>query len=122
MDNETSKKKQSLRRVVLTPAASDILRNWKDQLQNQFPGFHVSERNLVEWSLSESAMLTRHQLHDLRGRFFDEVKHLEEVIHQLQLAASEEERSKIRRSLVAFIGPKNPPRVSKNDTKKTATT
>lgn len=121
MNNETSEKKQSLRRVVLTPAASDILRNWKEQLGNQFPGFEVSERNLIEWSLSESAMLTRHQLHDLRSRFFDEVRHLEAVIHQLQLAASEEERSEIRRSLVALIGPKTPPRVSKNDVEKPAT-
>ncbi len=121
MDNETSEKKQLLRRVVLTPAASDILRNWKEQLANLFPGFEVSERNLIEWSLSESAMLTRHQLHDLRSRFFDEVKHLEAVIHQLQLAASEEERSEIRRSLVALIGPKTPPRVPKNDTEKPAT-
>jgi len=115
MDSESSEKRQSLRRVILTPDASDILRSWREQLASAFPGFDVSERNLIEWSLLQSATLTRGQLNDLRGRFFDEVKHLEAVIQQLQATTSEEERSEIRRRLVMLLGPKTPPRVPKID-------
>ena len=118
MDNENQEKRPTMRRVILTPPASEILRNWKEQLAAAFPGFEISERNLVEWSLSQAPTLTRSQLHDLRGRFFDEVKHLEAVIAQLQTASSEEERSEIRRSLVALIGPRTPSRTAKNETEK----
>ena len=82
-----NEKKQASRilRIALRTKTEKVLRDWKVQLQQQFPAFEPSWSDLIAWGVERSPTLSRKQVQEIKVRLFDEVKELESLLSRVRI-------------------------------------
>jgi len=73
-------------RIALRPETENILADWKVQLQQLYPTFDPSSSDLVSWAIERLPVLAKKDIHEIKARFFDDVKELESLLLRLRKA------------------------------------
>ena len=80
-------------RVALTSAAVNKLNLWIEQLARSKRGVTINRKELVNWLLeSAPAQLTSAQIDDIGSKFYDDLKFLNQVVHEMKEARARGER------------------------------
>jgi hypothetical protein len=78
-------------RVALDSKSAATLESWRKRLTLEYPGIRVTDSDLVNWMLSNAAVLSESQLLEIKGLYFDEVKQLQWMLAQAKKAKQEKE-------------------------------
>lgn len=73
-------------RIALRLQTEKVLGDWKAQLQQLFPTFDPSLPDLISWAVERSPVLSKKEIHEIKGRFFDDVRELESLLLRLRKA------------------------------------
>jgi len=73
-------------RIALRPQTEKVIENWKAQLQQLFPTFDPSFSDLLSWVVERLPVLSKKDIHEIKARFFDDVKELESLLLRLRKA------------------------------------
>ena len=73
-------------RIALRPETEKILADWKVQLHQLYPTFDPSSSDLVSWVIERLPVLSKKDIHEIKARFFDDVKELESLLLRLRKA------------------------------------
>lgn len=73
-------------RIALRPETETVLTDWKMQLHQLYPTFDPSSSDLVSWAIERLPTLAKKDIHEIKARFFDDVKELESLLLRLRKA------------------------------------
>ncbi|MBS1983071.1 MAG: hypothetical protein JST16_02770 [Bdellovibrionales bacterium] len=80
-------------RVALTNASVNKLNLWIEQLARSKRGVTINRKELVNWLLEGApAQLANAQIDDIGSKFYDDLKFLNQVVHEMKEARARGER------------------------------
>ncbi len=82
--NSTKYKNPSLYRISVNKETQNIFNHWRVQILEVFPDFYPKDRELVEWVVGKSPLLTRKDITELHKKLFDRVKRLETLLKKIK--------------------------------------
>lgn len=86
MSEEKEPSSKRIIRVALRPDTEKILMSWKAQLHLLYPTFDPSLTDLISWIVERLPALSKREIHEVKARFFDDVKELETLLYNLRKA------------------------------------
>jgi hypothetical protein len=99
MSDAEKKSAKRIFRVVLRDLSETTLGNWRTQLQQTYPQFEPSFSELVAWAIERQPVLSKKELHEIKARFFDEVKEIESLLVLLRRAKASGDETAIQQIL-----------------------
>lgn len=85
-EREVPKSAERIPRVALRPETETIIEGWREHLQAVCPSFTATNTDLVTWAVERASNLSNKDIQQIRHRFFDEVKELEDLVGKLKSA------------------------------------
>lgn len=85
-ENDEKKGAKRVPRIALRPETERVLLDWRIQLQQLYPTFDASFTDLISWIVERLPILSKKDIHELKSRFFDDVRELESLLLRLRKA------------------------------------